>query len=137
MWALRGLRNGVLTTRWPARPDQYAAATRGPATVLPGPAAAAVSPAEASRLCPARAITFDPAGRLRLDQGGCILCGRCVTARPDVFAWSAGPGSAALTRTGLVVPPDESQDSLAAVTSRIAARTRALRRSAHLRHVDA
>ena len=42
MWALRGLRNGVLTTRWPARPDEYAAATRGPATVLaaraePGP----------------------------------------------------------------------------------------------------
>ena len=25
MWALRGLRNGVLTTRWPARPDDYAA----------------------------------------------------------------------------------------------------------------
>ena len=29
MWALRGLRNGVLTTRWPDRPDDYAAAARG------------------------------------------------------------------------------------------------------------
>ena len=40
MWALRGLRNGVLTTRWPARPDDYAAGTRGPAIVLPARTAA-------------------------------------------------------------------------------------------------
>jgi Ni,Fe-hydrogenase III small subunit/ferredoxin len=137
MWALRGLRNGVLTTRWPARPDPYAAATRGPATLLPGAASAAVSRAEASQLCPADAITIDPDGRLRVDQGRCVLCGRCVTARPDVFAWSAGPGSASLTRSGLLVPPDESPDALAAVASGIVARTSALRRSAHLRHVDA
>ena len=24
MWVLRGLRDGVLTTRWPAKPDPYA-----------------------------------------------------------------------------------------------------------------
>jgi Ni,Fe-hydrogenase III small subunit/ferredoxin len=137
MWALRGLRNGVLTTRWPGRPDEYAAATRGPATVLVGPAATAVSAAEAARLCPTGAIGTDPGGRLRVDQGACILCGRCVAARPDVFGWSAGPGQAALTRAGLVVPPRESPEALAEVCGRLRARTRALRRSVHLRHVDA
>lgn len=136
MWVLRGLRNGVLTTRWPARPDEYAAATRGPATVLGGQAAA-LSAAEAAGLCPAGAIRTDPAGRVQIDQGGCILCGRCVAARPDVFGWSAGPGQASLTRAGLVVPPPESPDSLAAVAAGLRARTRALRRSVHVRHVDA
>jgi Ni,Fe-hydrogenase III small subunit/ferredoxin-like protein FixX len=137
MWALRGLRNGILTTRWPARPDEYAAATRGPATVLPGAAAAAASADDLSRLCPARAIGADQAGGVRVDQGGCVLCGRCVTARPDMFGWSAGPDGATVTRTGLVVPSAESPASLAAVTGRLRERTRALRRSVHLRHVDA
>jgi Ni,Fe-hydrogenase III small subunit/ferredoxin len=137
MWALRGLRNGVLTTRWPARPDEYAAAARGPATVLAGPASAAVSGDEAARLCPAGAIRADRSGGIRVDQGGCILCGRCVAARPDVFGWSAGPDNASLSRTALVVPPDENPQALAAVTAQLRERTRALRRSVHLRHVDA
>jgi Ni,Fe-hydrogenase III small subunit/ferredoxin len=137
MWALRGLRNGVLTTRWPARPDEYAAATRGPATVLPGRASAEVPAAAASGLCPAGAISTDPAGRLRIDQGRCIQCGRCVASRPDVFGWSASPDLAALSRAGLIVPPEEDPDSLAAVSAQLRTRTRALRRSVHLRHVDA
>jgi Ni,Fe-hydrogenase III small subunit/ferredoxin-like protein FixX len=137
MWALRVLRNGVLTTRWPARPDNYATATRGPAIVLPVRAAAPVSTGDLAQLCPARAISQDESGRVRLDQGGCISCGRCVAARPDVFGWSAGPDSASLSRTGLVVPPDESPESLAVVTTQLRERTRALRRSVHLRHADA
>jgi Ni,Fe-hydrogenase III small subunit/ferredoxin len=137
MWVLRGLRNGVLTTRWPARPDAYAAAARGPATVLPAAPPAGISGAEAARLCPAGAIKVGQAGRLQIDQGACILCGRCVAARPDVFGWSAGTGSAALTRAALVVPGEENPDTLAAVAAGIRARTRVLRRSVHLRHVDA
>ena len=137
MWVLRGLRDGVLTTGWPARPDQYAAATRGPATVTLGPASDQISGADVAGLCAVGAISADQPGRPRVDQGSCILCGRCVQVWPDVFGWSAGPGSAALTRSGLVVPPDESPDSLAAVADALRARTRALRRSVHLRHVDA
>ena len=34
IWVLRGLRDGVVTTRWPARPDPYADAWRGPARPL-------------------------------------------------------------------------------------------------------
>ena len=36
IWVLRGLRDGVVTTRWPKRPDEYADAWRGPVTVIAG-----------------------------------------------------------------------------------------------------
>jgi Ni,Fe-hydrogenase III small subunit len=136
MWALRGLRNGVLTTRWPARPDDYATGTRGPVTVTRGQ----VPPGDAAELeglCPAGAITVTAPGQVSVDQGSCIQCGRCVAARPGVFAWSAGPDHAALSRAGLVVPAAETPRGLAALTAGIRERTRALRRSVHLRHVDA
>ncbi len=135
MWALRGLRDGVLTTRWPVRPDEYASATRGPATVL-APTARGASEADVAGLCPTSALTVTPSGEVRVDQGRCILCGRCVAARPDLFGWSAGAHQAALSRAGLVVPGEETPDTLAAVTAGLRARTRALRRSVHLRHVD-
>jgi Ni,Fe-hydrogenase III small subunit/ferredoxin len=140
MWAFRGLRNGVLTTQWPARADEYAAATRGPATVLaPGTSLPSTDdPAHLAGLCPTGAISQDGAGTVRLDQGRCIQCGRCVTARPDLFGWRHGPDSAALTRMGLVVPSaEETPERLAEVRRGLHARTRALRRSVHLRHVDA
>ena len=134
-WVLRGLRDGVVTTAWPARPDPYADGWRGPATIIgatPDDAAGLVS------LCPAGAIGRSAGGALSLDQGRCILCGRCIQERPDVFAWSPGAAAAALTRAGLVVPElDETDQGLAAVRSALAARTAALRRSVHLRHVDA
>ena len=135
MWALRGLRNGVLTTRWPGRPDEYATTTRGPAMVIAATASAGRSD-DLAGLCPTGAIGTE-SGAARVDQGRCILCGRCVAARPDMFGWSAGPGRAALSRAGLVVPGEETAQALAAVTAGLRARTRALRRSVHLRHVDA
>jgi Ni,Fe-hydrogenase III small subunit/ferredoxin len=137
MWVLRGLRNGVVTTRWPARPDEYAGATRGQATALAGSSPGQNPAGDVAGLCPVGAISSDQAGPVRVDQGRCIQCGRCVQLRPDVFGWSAGPGSAALTRAGLVVPSDESPEALAVVTDALRTRTRALRRSVHLRHVDA
>jgi Ni,Fe-hydrogenase III small subunit/ferredoxin len=134
-WVLRGLRDGVVTTRWPSRPDPYADSWRGPATVLdPRPDGAA---GLAGR-CPAGAISSTADGLVRLDQGKCILCGRCVTERPGVFGWTHGPASAALTRRGLVVPPAaETERAVAAARAGLRARTAALRRSVHLRHVDA
>ena len=135
LWVLRGLRDGVVTTRWPARPDPYASGWRGPATVVdPRPAGAAgLAP-----ICPTGAISSATDGSVRLDQGRCILCGRCVAQRPDVFGWSRGPGRPALTRGALVVPEiPETEQALAAVRAALRARTSALRRSVHLRHVDA
>jgi Ni,Fe-hydrogenase III small subunit len=136
IWVLRGLRDGVVTTRWPGRPDEYADSWRGPVTVLQEAGAAPVP----AGLCPTGAIGTS-GGRVRVDQGKCILCGRCVAQRPGVFAWSAGatgPGAAALVRQALVVPEvAETDAAVAAVRASLAERTAALRRSVHLRHVDA
>ena len=134
LWVLRGLRDGVVTTRWPKKPDEYADAWRGPVTVI-GDADAP----DVDGLCPTGAIGV--ADRVRVDQGKCILCGRCVAARPDLFAWAAGatgPGAAALTREALIVPQvAETDETVAVVRAALAARTTALRRSVHVRHVDA
>ncbi len=134
-WVLRGLRDGVVTTRWPARPDPYADGWRGPATVLGQRPASA---ADLASLCPTGAISSETDGSVRLDQGRCILCGRCVEQRPDIFGWSRGPDGAALTRESLVLPvAGETARDLTAVRAALRARTAALRRSVHLRHVDA
>jgi len=75
LWFLRGLRRGVVTTRFPARPD-------GSAPDLPTPpvfAAAAIGRAVADRLveiCPSRALRRE-GGELVYDVGACTACGRC------------------------------------------------------------
>ena len=130
IWVLRGLRDGVVTTRWPARPDPYADGWRGPVLAL-GPTNS-VDPA----LCLTGAISAQG-----VDQGRCILCGRCVAQRPDLFAWSrgaTGPAAAGLSRDALVVrEPPETDDAVQAARARLRERTAALRRSVHVRHVDA
>jgi Ni,Fe-hydrogenase III small subunit/ferredoxin len=130
IWVLRGLREGVVTTRWPARPDPYADNWRGPVRVVGH--AGSVDPA----LCPTGAISARG-----VDRGRCILCGRCVAARPDLFTWSrgaTGPAAAALTREALVVPEvPETDAAIEAARARLRERTTALRRSVHIRHVDA
>jgi Ni,Fe-hydrogenase III small subunit/ferredoxin len=141
LWIPRGLREGVVTTRWPKKLDSYADGWRGPAIVHdPNPPATAGLPG----LCPTQAITVDDrASRdaVRLDQGRCILCGLCVAARPDVFGWSAGatgPAASALTREQLIVPEvPETDETVDSVRASLRQRTAALRRSVHIRHVDA
>ena len=136
IWVLRGLRDGVVTTRWPARPDPYADGWRGPARPL-----AVSAPADGlDGLCPTGAISVAGTS-VRVDQGKCVLCGRCVAERPDLFAWSqgaVGSGAAALTREALVVPEvPETDEAVEAARTRLRERTAALRRSVHVRHVDA
>jgi len=136
IWALRGLRDGVVTTKWPGRPDDYADSWPGPATVRPD---AGPEQADVETLCPTGAI--EAIGPLRVDQGRCVLCGHCVAARPDLFTWSAGatgPAAAAVARQALVVPDEpETGEAVAAARAALARRTAALRRSVHVRHVDA
>lgn len=131
---LRGLRDGVVTTRYPRRLDPWAEAF--PAAVRPlADAPVDESPVEA--LCPTGAIRSED-GVLRVDAGRCILCGRCVRERPDLFGWRPGSEIARLHRQALVVPPlPETDEAVARVRRELAARTRMLRRSVHVRHVDA
>ena len=75
LWFLRGLRRGVVTTRYPARQD-------GSARDLPTPpvfAAGTIDRALADRLvavCPSRALRRE-GGELVYDVGACTACGRC------------------------------------------------------------
>ena len=138
-WVLRGLRDGILTTRWPRGGDDYfdrfdAAITVRTDTDDGGPVSPAVAAAVAA--CPTAAISTEP--QLHLDRGRCILCGRCVTRAPDWFTWAPGSGTATLTRATLIVGQvDETDEALAAVRAALARRVRRLRRSVHIRHVDA
>ena len=134
-WVTRGLRNGILTTPYPKRPDGYGANWRG-AVNAPGDVAGKTVVAQ--ELCPTGAIGPGATGDLSLDRGKCILCGRCVAELPEVFSFDSSVEVASLTRPGLVVPlTEESETALAAVRQQLSRRVRALRRSVHVRHVDA
>lgn len=139
-WVTRGMRNRLLTSTWPKRDDAYfdgfpaavtvgAAPTKSPAT--DDGVEAAVSG------CPTQAITEGERGP-QLDRGRCILCGHCIVAAPDVFAWQQGSAVARLEREALVVEQTpESNAALHVLRTTLAARARWLRRSVHIRHVDA
>ncbi len=158
-WILRGLRDGIVTTPYPRRPDDYGPGFRGVITVLPDPAGSEDGGRPGSGndhtlgdLCPTGAIQTDvvetgAAGSgagaagdavVRVDRGRCILCGRCVEARPDRFAFSPSVEPAALARPALVVPNFGDDDAgLDRLRSELHRRVKALRRSIHIRHVDA
>jgi Ni,Fe-hydrogenase III small subunit/ferredoxin len=134
-WVLRGLRDGIVTTRYPKRPDPYAFGFRSAPAVMPHPSDTAPQVAD---VCPTGAISVD-GGRVRLDRGACILCGDCVRVYPSTFGWGAGSDTATVDRRMLVVPSDVADDdaTLARTREQLAARVRRLRRSVHIRHVDA
>lgn len=142
-WVFRGLRNGVVTTGWPRRRDAYFDEFPAAVTVADQPDelrrhALAVSLRGPRPLCPTDAITITAEGSVTLDRGRCILCGRCVAAFGDVFTWAHGADTARLTRSLLVVGDvAESDDALAELRAALARRVRRLRRSIHIRHVDA
>ncbi len=134
-WVARGLRNGVVTSRYPRRADPYADGFRGAVTV-----AEPVTPAggDLAAICPTGAIGADDV-EITVDRGRCILCGACVTARPDLFAWATGSETGQLDRAQLVVPTELPEDPAGIEQARaeLARRVRALRQSVHIRHVDA
>ncbi len=144
-WILRGLREGIVTSRYPRRPDGFGDGFRGAIQVVSGPepgiqeapGARPGADAELVELCPTRAIEAE-GDEVRVDRGRCVLCGRCVASRPDRFAFSPSVETSALTRAALVVPEIEEDDAaLAALRAQLHRRVRALRRSVHIRHVDA
>ena len=134
-WVTRGLRDGVLTTRYPRQQDGYEPGFRASVAVAETATAEGL---DVNGLCPTGAIATR--GRqVTLDRGLCILCGRCVETRPDLFSFESDFEVATTNRSSLVVPetPDEDDEALEQRRIQLAERVRALRRSVHIRHVDA
>lgn len=134
-WVLRGLREGIVTTPYPRRPDGYGPGFRASVSVrapLHGGEAG-----EVAARCPTGAIVAE-GDEVRLDRGRCVLCGRCVDERPDLFFFDESHEVAGLGRSSLFVPAGEgSGEELALLRSELGRRVRALRQSVHIRHVDA
>jgi ferredoxin-like protein FixX len=100
LWSLRGLRRGVVTTRYPARPDASAAALPTPPAFRPE----ALTRELADRLvavCPSRALTRS-GDILIFDGGACTACGRCQAEAPGPVAASGEFQLAATDRDHLV-----------------------------------
>jgi Ni,Fe-hydrogenase III small subunit len=115
-WIARGLRKGIVTTRYPREPEPAPEGYRGAVDVI---AAEGAGP-ELEDLCPTSAIHVSE-GQVSVDGSRCILCGACVRAEPGRFRFRADYETA--LASGLAPPLGE--------------RAVPLRRSVHVRHVDA
>src|SRR5579875_424900 len=137
-WIPRGLRMGRVTTRYPQAPEHPPPGFRGQVRVLDSSPA----PAELAAICPTGAIGAGSDRRLALDRGRCILCGACVRAAPERFAFERRYESAARLREALVQGPEGVAPAVppaptgTAVRAPLARRLRALGRSIHVRHID-
>jgi Ni,Fe-hydrogenase III small subunit/ferredoxin-like protein FixX len=129
-WIARGLGRGVVTSRYPFRPEPQSPGFRSRVEVLDAEGADEAL----ERVCPTGAIGV-VGGHVALDRGRCILCGACVEAAPERFRFAAGWETASRRRAGLVVggPSGEGEEA----RPPLGAQARALRRSVHIRHVDA
>jgi len=145
-WALRGLRDGILTTKWPRRKDAYFDSFPASVKVTRKVPASGVgrqleSQSALDAICPTGALQAregESAASIVVDHGRCISCGRCVDLEPDFFAWQEGSGTASLARRDLVSSGHLEDDrAVTAVREQLAKRVRHLRRSVHIRHVDA
>lgn len=144
-WALRGLRNGIVTTRYPARSDPYFEAFRATVELRHSDDAARLAhglddQSVLDQICPTGAlIAHDRSDSgVAVDRGACIGCGRCVDTLPGLFAWRSGADVSTVTREALVAPQrDGTLDEVERVRADLAARVTALKRSVHVRHVDA
>jgi len=100
LWFLRGLRRGVVTTWYPARPDSSAASLPTPPVFR----ADVLDRATADRLvevCPSRALRRE-SDTLIFDLGACTACGRCQDAAPEAATPSGEFELAATSRAHLV-----------------------------------
>jgi dissimilatory sulfite reductase (desulfoviridin) alpha/beta subunit len=99
-WFLRGLRRGVVTTRYPARPDSFARDLATP----PQFRADRLTRELAERLaavCPSTALRRDT-DVLVYDVGACTACGRCEEAAPEAVSPSGQFELAVTSRAHLI-----------------------------------
>ncbi|HKI93497.1 MAG TPA: hypothetical protein VJ986_14440 [Gaiellaceae bacterium] len=116
-WIARGLRRGIVTTRYPRGAEPAPAGFQGAIEVIDARGARA----ELADLCPTGAILVR-GGEVSVEPSRCILCGLCVAAAPERFRFRA------VFETAFVSPQARAP---------LGDRALPLRRSVHIRHVDA
>jgi len=100
LWFARGLRRGVVTTRYPARPDASAASLPTPPSFRPEKLTRDLVDLMIA-VCPGPALRrADDA--LIFDVGTCTACGRCARAAPYAATPSGEFELAATNRAALV-----------------------------------
>jgi Ni,Fe-hydrogenase III small subunit len=129
-WIARGLRTGTVTTRYPHRPEPAPAGFRGRVELLDS----AGGRPHLDELCPTGAIAVSD-GRVSLDRGRCILCGLCVAAEPGRFAFVSEYETASRRRSALI-GGEPASPPLEELRATLGQRSRTLKRSIHIRHVD-
>jgi hypothetical protein len=100
LWFIRGLRRGVVTTRYPARPDGSAAALPTPPAFRPGQLTRDVADRIVA-VCPSAALVRR-GDVVIFDAGACTACGRCAAAAPDAVTSSGEWELAATARSDLI-----------------------------------
>jgi ferredoxin-like protein FixX len=106
LWFIRGLRRGVVTTRYPARPDGSAAALPTPPAFRPGQLTRQIADRIVA-VCPSAALARqekgdgEVGGVLIFDAGNCTACGRCAAVAPDAVTSSREWELAATARSAL------------------------------------
>lgn len=120
-WIVYGLRGGILSTRYPLKPDAMPATYRG---LVVTRAVSAETQKKALRSCLSDAISEGSVAP-QIDALRCFQCGECARRMPGTFSMT--------NQFELAEVPGEPERVRAALE----VRTRRLGRSVHLRHVDA
>lgn len=100
LWFLRGIRRGVVTTRYPARPDASAASLPTPPAFRPGVLTRQTA-GRLAEICPSGALRRD-GDTLTFDVGRCTACGRCAAEAPRAVTSSGAFELAAASRSVLI-----------------------------------
>lgn len=135
-WLARGLRKGRVTTRYPDAPELPPTGFRGPLEVAP----IRLDGESIVHVCPTGAISVSGGRLYAVDRGLCIQCGACVRADPARFRFAEIYESASRQRSGLIVDGTVQLNvrrPLEEVRAALGDQVTALRRSIHIRHVDA
>jgi hypothetical protein len=99
-WFVRGLRRGVVTTRYPAQPDASSGSLPTPPAFRPGALTREVADALV-HICPSWALTR-AGDTLIFDAGACTACGRCRDHAPWAVTGSGEFELAATDRSALI-----------------------------------
>lgn len=100
LWFARGLRRGVVTTRYPASPDGSAAALPTPPAFRPRKLTRELVDVMIS-VCPGPALRRD-GDTIIFDVGACTACGRCAQVAPRAVTPSGEFELATTDRAALV-----------------------------------